>query len=93
MEKLRTLLYGARTAREVPWLVHSAAACDFKTFLEAVCGEDSSLLADGLYLSITCTESIGAMDYARAGAIQRASPAGLGRTGSRDTVPMVRTRG
>lgn len=73
MEKLRTMLYGAQTAREVPRIVHSAAAGDFKPFLDAVGGNDPSLFADGLYLSITCAESFGAIDYARAAAESRAT--------------------
>jgi pimeloyl-ACP methyl ester carboxylesterase len=73
MERLRALMYGAKTARTVPRIVHSAARGDFAPFLETLDGAGSETFSEGLYLSITCAESFGAMNFARAVTESRAT--------------------
>jgi pimeloyl-ACP methyl ester carboxylesterase len=71
MEKLRSLLYVPRTGRTVPYLVHAAANGDLKPFLEATRPHGPSLFNEGMYLSVTCTESFPLFDYAPAAAAAR----------------------
>lgn len=60
-ERLRTQLYLPATARRVPLLIHSAALSDPKPS-----GAATRPFADGLYLSITCSESMARMDVEQA---------------------------
>ena len=62
MEKVRTRLYSPESARGLPALLARAARGDFDGFLRRG-GRD---FADGLYLSITCAESLARMDVPRA---------------------------
>jgi pimeloyl-ACP methyl ester carboxylesterase len=62
MEKVRTKLYSPDSARRLPVLLARAAHGDFDGFLRR--GEAG--FADGLYLSITCAESLARMDVAAA---------------------------
>lgn len=71
MEKLRSLLYAPATARQVPYLVHAAAAGDLKPFFEATRSHGSSPFHEGMYLSVTCAESFGLFDNAAAAAAAR----------------------
>lgn len=66
MEKIRSLLYHPATARSVPMIVHAAADGDLGPFHKFAGSGGPSDYADGLYLSITCSESISLMDYAKA---------------------------
>lgn len=59
MEKIRTSLYLPATARRVPLLIHKAAEGDVESLRRARNGRP---FADGLYLSITCPESMAVMD-------------------------------
>jgi pimeloyl-ACP methyl ester carboxylesterase len=59
MEKIRTWLYLPMTARRVPLLIHKAANDDVESLRRARSGRP---FADGLYLSITCSESMAVMD-------------------------------
>ncbi|HKU17301.1 MAG TPA: alpha/beta hydrolase [Steroidobacteraceae bacterium] len=59
LEKLRTLLYSAASARTLPAYLRDAANGAIATPSAATEGR---LFADGLYLSITCSESIARMD-------------------------------
>lgn len=72
MEKLRTKLYSTASARQLPALVLKAAHGDFDAFLAR--GEGG--FADGLYLSITCAESLARMDLPAA--IAAADDTGFG---------------
>ena len=60
MEKLRTLMYLPATARRVPQVIHDAAAGN----LDILQAGKSSVrpFSDGVYLSITCSESLARMD-------------------------------
>ena len=60
MEKLRTLLYLPMTSRRVPAVVHSAATGDLG-FLDSRSGAGRAF-SDGVYLSITCSESLARID-------------------------------
>lgn len=76
MEKLRTLMYQPAGARRVPWIVHEAAGGNFEPFHSNTRPQGPPLLADGMFLSVTCAESFGAMDYEAAAAQARATPFG-----------------
>lgn len=76
MEKLRTLLYLPMTARSVPKLLRDAA--DGKRVFPARGGGDR-VFADGLYLAITCAESMARMDLDQAMAESRATRFGAYR--------------
>jgi pimeloyl-ACP methyl ester carboxylesterase len=58
LEKIRTMLYLPGTARRVPSVLRKAADGDFQ--MQA--GDAGRSFADGLYLSITCSESLAMMD-------------------------------
>ncbi|MES2986991.1 MAG: alpha/beta hydrolase [Pseudomonadota bacterium] len=76
-EALRSIMYSAAGSRSLLYLVHRAGAGDMAPFMEATGGAAlGSTFADGLYLSITCTESLGLMDYAAAAKAARATPFG-----------------
>ena len=80
MEQLRTLMYAPAGARQVPFFLSRAAAGDFTAFDEATkpsAGDPG--LSDGLYLSITCSETFARIDVD--GAIEQsiASPFGAYR--------------
>ncbi|MEP6769119.1 MAG: alpha/beta fold hydrolase [Acidobacteriota bacterium] len=57
-EKLRRQMYAPETSRRIPAVIHAAARGDFEPFLAIALpaghGEDRD--ADGLYLSVTCSE-------------------------------------
>lgn len=63
-ERLRSLMYTPGGARQVPYIIHRAAAGDLAPFRATYGGGESA--ADGLYLSVTCTESFGHFSYAAA---------------------------
>lgn len=58
LEKIRTMLYLPGTARRVPSVLRKAADGDFQMQASDV----GRSFADGLYLSITCSESLAMMD-------------------------------
>ena len=64
LEKLRNLMYAPERAALIPLILHRAAAGDLAPFYAATRRTGTSGLADGLYLSITCSESMAGMDYA-----------------------------
>ena len=76
LEKLRSLMYAPAGAAHVPQIVHRAAAGDFAPFYAATRRTASGELAEGLYLSITCAESLAGMDYEAAAAASRRTPFG-----------------
>jgi pimeloyl-ACP methyl ester carboxylesterase len=59
LEKLRTMLYLPGTARRVPFVLRKAADGEFPVYAP---DGGSRRFADGLYLSITCSESLAMMD-------------------------------
>lgn len=64
LEKLRTRLYFPMTERGVPKAIHDAATGTATKLPASSLGD--RVFADGLYLSITCAESLARMDVARA---------------------------
>ncbi len=59
VEALRAALYGEWSRREVPWIIHSAAAGDFDPFLETALParlDQVGSFAEGAYLSYTGAE-------------------------------------
>jgi pimeloyl-ACP methyl ester carboxylesterase len=59
LEKLRSQLYAPASRARVPYLLSQAAQGDFRGFTQA---GNARVFADGLYLSITCNESLARMD-------------------------------
>ncbi len=57
-ETLRRQMYAPETSRRIPAVIHAAAHGDFAPFLGIVlpAGDGQARDADGLYLSITCSE-------------------------------------
>lgn len=76
MERLRSLMYQPTGARRIPWIVNRAATGDLGPFRAATRPGGPSLLADGMFLSVTCAESFGLMDYEQAAAAARRTPFG-----------------
>lgn len=79
LEKLRTLMYGPAGLRQVPFFIHQAAQGDFAAFDQATKPTDVRVFADGLYLSITCTETFARIDVGAAIADAAATPFGAYR--------------
>jgi pimeloyl-ACP methyl ester carboxylesterase len=77
LEKLRTKLYSPAGRVQVPYLLAQAAQGDFARF--TVASLNPRVFADGLYLSITCTESLAQMDLEGAIAAARATTFGAYR--------------
>jgi pimeloyl-ACP methyl ester carboxylesterase len=72
LEKLRTLMYQPSTARQIPYLIHHAAEGDLTPFYAATKPGQSGLrYFDGMYLSVTCAESMALFDYRSAAAASR----------------------
>lgn len=65
-EKLRSLMYTPEGARAVPFILNRAAAKDLGPFYEATKPRGPSLYADGMFLSVICSEGIGLMDMSAA---------------------------
>ena len=72
-EKLRSLMYQPATARRIPWIVHAAAAGDLAPYEEATRPSGPSPFADGMFLSVTCAEAFGLMDYEASAKAARAT--------------------
>lgn len=62
LEKLRSLMYMPASAARIPQILHRAAAGDLAPFYAATRRAEAGDLAEGLYLSITCSESMVGMD-------------------------------
>ncbi len=75
-EKLRNLMYAPDRAARIPLILHRAAAGDFAPFYVATRRTGASELADGLYLGITCSESLAGMDYRAASEASMHTPFG-----------------
>jgi|tagenome__1003787_1003787.scaffolds.fasta_scaffold20989369_4 pimeloyl-ACP methyl ester carboxylesterase len=70
-EKIRSLMYAPSTARMIPHILHQAAVGDLAPFSAATKSSGALSYSDGMYLSVTCSESFGHFDYARAAAAAR----------------------
>jgi pimeloyl-ACP methyl ester carboxylesterase len=77
LEKLRAQLYTPAGRARIPYLLAQAVLGDFRGLTESA-GEER-VFADGLYLSITCTESFARMDVPAAIAAARATTFGAYR--------------
>ncbi|WP_395614513.1 alpha/beta fold hydrolase [Allosphingosinicella sp.] len=76
VEKLRNMMYAPDRAARIPQIIHAAAAGDSAPFYAATRRTVPSELADGLYLSITCSESMAGMDYRTASEASMLTPFG-----------------
>jgi pimeloyl-ACP methyl ester carboxylesterase len=65
-EKLRSLMYQPSGARGIPFILSRAAAGDLTPFYEATRPSGPSLYADGMFLSVICSEGVALMDLAAA---------------------------
>lgn len=75
-EKLRSLMYQPSTARLIPLILHRAAAGDLGPFYAATKPRGPGLYADGMFLSVICSESMALMDYSAAAAPARGTAFG-----------------
>ena len=75
-DKLRNLMYAPDHAARIPQILHAAAAGDFAPFYAATRRSGATEFADGLYLSITCSESMADMDYRAASQASTRTPFG-----------------
>lgn len=71
MENLRSLMYAPATARSVPFIMHAAARGDLAPFFAATKSRNPLPWGLGMYLSITCTESMAQFDFPSAAAAAR----------------------
>jgi len=71
LEKLRSLMYLPTGYRRVPWVIAAAARGDLEPFRKVTASPERAPAADGMYLSVTCSESLRGMDYERAAAEAR----------------------
>lgn len=68
-EKLRSRMYAPAGARRLPFVIHRAARGDFAPFLQMVMParrDAPDFIADGMYLSVTCSEDLPFIDHAAA---------------------------
>lgn len=63
VEALRSFLYTSAGQRQFPYIVHAAASGDFEPFLR-ILSKDSSQFAEGLYLTIACSEGVARINSA-----------------------------
>jgi pimeloyl-ACP methyl ester carboxylesterase len=64
-ERMRSKMYMINSAREIPWIIESAAQGNFSPFLATIIPEEFNeppWIAEGLYLSLTCAEDIPFID-------------------------------
>lgn len=61
-EKLRSVMYQPSGARRIPYILNRAAAGDLKPFYAYTKPGGPSLFADGMFLSVICSESMALMD-------------------------------
>ena len=76
LEKLRSLMYMPAGAARIPQILHRAAAGDLAPFYAATRRASPGELAEGLYLTITCSESIAGMDHQAAAEASMRTPFG-----------------
>ena len=76
-ERIRTWLYARDKAKRIPLIVHQAAQGDFTPFLRDAIGPSiPDLIADGMYLSVTCAEDVPFIDQAEASKLNDGNPFG-----------------
>jgi pimeloyl-ACP methyl ester carboxylesterase len=72
-EKLRSLMYAPGGARHIPKILHRAARGDLEPFYALTRPQLPNLHADGMFLSVICTESMALMDVEQARAASRST--------------------
>jgi pimeloyl-ACP methyl ester carboxylesterase len=76
-EKIRSLMYGRDKAARIPLIVHHAAAGDFTPFLhQAIAPSIPDLVADGMYLSVSCAEDVPFINQEEAAKLNADNPFG-----------------
>jgi pimeloyl-ACP methyl ester carboxylesterase len=76
-EKIRNFLYARDQASRIPLLIHRAAKGDFQPFLhEAIGSSLANVIADGMYLCVTCAEDVPFIDQAEATKLNADNPFG-----------------
>jgi len=73
LEKIRGMMYAPLSARALPLILHRAASGDFEPFYARTRRSAANPASDGVYLSITCSESLAAIDYEASAAAARAT--------------------
>lgn len=65
-ESIRRTMYSQAGQRQVPYLIHEFYKKNYEVFLDWILPEDlmrEGDFADGMYLSVTCTEDVPFVDY------------------------------
>ena len=76
-EKIRELIYDRGQGSRIPFILHRGAQGDFGPFLhEAVGPGIPDIIADGMYLSVTCAEDVPFIDQAEAARMNADNPFG-----------------
>lgn len=65
-EKLRSLMYQPTGSRQVPFILSRAAAGDLAPFYTATKPQGPDLFANGMHLSVICSEGVALMDVTAA---------------------------
>jgi pimeloyl-ACP methyl ester carboxylesterase len=66
-EQIRNFLYSRDQANWIPLIIHQAVNDDFQPFLRQAIGPaPTDLIADGMYLCVTCAEDVPFIDQAEA---------------------------
>lgn len=66
-EKIRNFMYGRDKASKIPLMLHEAANGNFAPFLRQAIGPSiPDMIADGMYLCVTCAEDVPFIDQAEA---------------------------
>lgn len=74
-EKIRTFLYARDKASQVPLIVHEAANGNFAAFLQQAIGPSiPDMIADGMYLCVTCAEDVPFIDQTEAAKLNAENP-------------------
>jgi pimeloyl-ACP methyl ester carboxylesterase len=76
-EKIRNFLYGRDKASQIPLIVHEVANGNFAPFLRQAIGPSiPDIIADGMYLCVTCAEDVPFIDQAEAAKLNADNPFG-----------------
>jgi pimeloyl-ACP methyl ester carboxylesterase len=76
MERLRALMYAPASRARLPLLIDQAASGNVDELVGKPSENLASLIADGMFLAITCGESFPLMDFEKAATAARQTPFG-----------------
>ena len=76
MERLRALMYSPTSRARLPLMVKRAAAGELKELFSKPAETGASMIADGMFLAVTCGESFSLMDYEAAARAAKRTPFG-----------------